>query len=134
MIEGGCNCGAVRYSIEGAPLAVVACHCTRCRRQSGSVYSVNLVVMASAVTVAGPLATYEDTQTSSGVPVSRQFCGTCGSPIRSIIGANPDIVAIKAGTADEPDALAPEMHIWTQSKIAWVEIPAGMPQFPQNAG
>lgn len=134
MIEGGCNCGAVRYKLEGDPLAIAACHCTRCRRQSGSAYSVNLVVKASAVTVTGSLAVYEDPETSSGAPVRREFCATCGSPIRSVPTANPRIVAIKAGTADEAGGLAPTLHIWTQSKLPWVEIPAGLPQFAQNAG
>jgi len=134
MIEGGCNCGAVRYRIEGEPLAIAACHCTRCRRQSGSAYSVNLVVKASAMEIDGTLTAYDDPETSSGAPVRREFCGKCGSPIRSIPAANPRIVAVKAGTADAPGGLAPTLHIWTQSKLAWVEIPAGTPQFAQNAG
>ena len=136
MIEGGCNCGAVRYAIDGEPLAVAACHCTRCRRQSGSAFSVNLVVMASTmtVTVTGDLAVFEDTETSSGASVMRQFCRVCGSPIRSLLAANPAITAVKAGTVDEPDGFAPTLHVWTQSKLAWVEVPAGMPQFAQNPG
>ncbi len=43
MIEGGCNCGAIRYRIEGEPLAVAACHCTRCRGQSGHTYRQAIV-------------------------------------------------------------------------------------------
>ena len=134
MIEGGCNCGAVRYAIDGEPLAVAACHCTRCRRQSGSAFSVNLVVVASTMTVTGDLAVFEDTETSSGASVMRQFCRVCGSPIRSLLAANPAITAVKAGTVDEPDGFAPTLHVWTQSKLAWVEVPAGMPQFAQNPG
>lgn len=134
MIEGGCNCGAVRYRIDGAPLAVAACHCVRCRRQSGSVYSVNLMVHPRAVTVEGPLQTFEDADTTSGAPVMREFCGRCGSPIRSVLGANSDMVAIKAGTLDDPDAFAPAVHVFTRSKIDWVEIPAGVPQFSTNPG
>ena len=134
MIEGGCNCGAVRYTLEGVPLAVAACHCTRCQRQSGSAFSVNLVFKASAVTVTGTLAAYDDPETSSGAPVRREFCAACGSPIRSVPAANPRIVAIKAGTADEPGGLAPTLHIWTRSKLPWVEIPAALPQFAQDAG
>lgn len=134
MIEGGCNCGAVRYAIEGQPLAVAACHCTRCRRQSGSAFSVNLVVTASAMAVTGDMATFEDTETSSGASVMRQFCGVCGSPIRSLLTANPDIIAVKAGTTDEPDGFAPTIHVWTQSKLAWVDIPTGLPHFARNPG
>jgi hypothetical protein len=132
MTEGGCNCRAVRYRIDGPPLSVAACHCTNCRRQSGSAYSVNIVVKASAVTVEGELASYLDHDTSSGHPVLREFCGTCGSPVRSTPQANPKIVVIKAGTADHPESLAPKLHIWTRTCLPWVDIPADMPSFPEN--
>ena len=76
MIEGGCNCGAIRYRIDGAPLAVAACHCTRCRRQSGAAHSVNLLVSPAAMTIEGELSVFEDTDTTSGSAVYREFCGT----------------------------------------------------------
>ncbi|QKR98389.1 GFA family protein [Sphingomonas sp. CL5.1] len=131
-IEGGCNCGAVRYRIEGAPLAVAACHCTSCRRQSGAAYSVNIVAKARHVAIEGPLGAYEDNDTASGKPVIREFCARCGSPIRSVITAQPAIVAIKAGTADNAGDFAPGLHVWTASKLPWVEIPAGLPSFPRD--
>jgi hypothetical protein len=43
VLLGGCNCGAVRFEIVGEPMTVAACHCTTCRRQSGSAFSVNLI-------------------------------------------------------------------------------------------
>ncbi|MBW8811808.1 MAG: GFA family protein [Caulobacterales bacterium] len=134
MIEGGCNCGAVRYRIEGPPLGVAACHCMRCRRQSGSAYSVNLLVSPAGMTVTGALSVFEDTDTTSGAPVYREFCGSCGSPIRSVLGANPAMVAVKVGTLDDPEPFAPGLHVFTRSKIGWVEIPAGVPQFDTTPG
>ncbi|MBL8773487.1 MAG: GFA family protein [Phenylobacterium sp.] len=134
MIEGGCNCGAVRYRIEGDPMGVAACHCTRCRRQSGSVFSVNLLVPAGAMAVEGEMTTFEDTDTTSGAPVYREFCGRCGTPIRSRLGANPAMEAVKAGTLDDPNGFAPRLHVFTRSKVDWVEIPAGAPQFETMPG
>ena len=128
--EGGCNCGAIRYRVAAAPLAVAACHCTGCRTQSGAAYSVNLVVRSRDFTVtAGDLAEFSDEDTNSGQPVLRRFCGHCGSPIISVPTATPKIVAVKAGTADMPGPFAPTVHIWTRSKLPWVEIPANLPQF-----
>ena len=129
MIEGGCNCGAVRFRIDGAPLGVVACHCTRCRRQSGSADSINLMVATASMTIDGELSVFEDRDTSSGSPVYREFCGKCGSPIRSVLGANPAMVAVKVGTLDDPELFAPELHVFTRSKISWVELPPTTPQF-----
>ncbi|MDX2335746.1 GFA family protein [Brevundimonas vesicularis] len=131
-LSGGCNCGAVRYRLEGPPMVVAACHCTRCRKQSGAAFSVNLIVRASTMTVEGDLAQHLDADTQSGAPVSREFCAACGSPIRSVPQANPKLIAVKAGTLDEPGGFAPAMHIWTRSALPWVEIPASLPQFPMG--
>lgn len=131
-IEGGCNCGAVRYRLSGDPITVAVCHCANCRRQSGSAFSVNLVVAASAMTLSGELTTYEDHDTESGQPVQRQFCATCGSPIRSITAASSKVAIVKAGTADDPGRFTPTIHVWTSTALPWVEIPAGLPQFPRN--
>ncbi len=133
-IEGGCNCGAVRYRLTSAPMAVAVCHCANCRRQSGSAFSVNVVVRGDAMHVSGDLTTWEDPDTETGQPVLRQFCATCGSPIRSLSVASPRVAIVKAGTADDPGQFAPAIHVWTSSALPWVEIPAGLPQFPRNPG
>lgn len=132
-IHGGCNCGAIRYRLTGDPLAIAVCHCANCRRQSGSAFSVNVIVGVNAMTVAGDLETYEDRDTESGQPVLRQFCAACGSPIRSLSAASPKLAIVKAGTADDPARFAPTIHVWTSTALPWVEIPARLPQFPRNA-
>lgn len=131
-LRGGCLCGAVRYTLAAPPLAVAACHCSRCRRQSGSAYSVNLIVRAQALQIEGELASFEDRETDSGAPLSRDHCARCGSPIRSVPSAAPKLVALKAGTLDDPSSFPPRMHIWTSSKLPWVEVPAGMVQFERG--
>lgn len=133
-ISGGCNCGAIRYTIASKPLAVAVCHCSNCRRQSGSAFSVNIVVPAATMEVEGEVATYEDSDTESGSPVLRQYCADCGSPIRSMTGAQPKIAIVKAGTADDPSQFTPSIHVWTQSALPWVTIPEGLPRFERNVG
>lgn len=123
VLNGGCNCGAVRYSLKGKVLGVAACHCTNCRKQSGSAYSVNMVVRASDMQLDGELTTFADHETESGKPVSREFCATCGSPIRSVPEATPGIVVVKVGTLDAPEPFAPKVHIWTRSALPWANIP-----------
>lgn len=133
-ITGGCNCGSVRYVLTEEPNVVAACHCTNCRKQSGAAYSVNLVASTTAMEISGTLADYVDQDTSSGKPVHREYCPNCGSPIRSLLESAPGIAAIKAGTLDEPGRFAPAVHVWTQSKLPWVQIPEGLPQFERDPG
>ena len=132
VVEGGCICGQVRYSITGKPYAVAACHCENCRKQSGAAFSVNLIVAPAAVTITGELTGYEDSRSDSGQPVIRQFCGSCGSPIRSVPQSTPGLVAIKAGTLDDPSPHRPGMHIWASTKLDWVEIPEGVARFEKG--
>lgn len=133
-IEGGCNCGAVRYVLTQEPQAVAVCHCRNCRKQSGSAFSVNLVVPESAMQVTGELASYDDLDTGSGKPVHRQYCPHCGSPIRSLMESSPGVAAVKAGTLDDPGRFKPGLHVWTASALPWVEIPADLPTFAHNPG
>lgn len=131
-LTGGCNCGKVRYTVAGRPYAVAACHCINCRKQSGAAFSVNLIVSAQAVTVVGELSAYSDPHSESGLPVVREFCGTCGSPIRSVPQSSPATVAIKAGTLDDPSPYEPQVHIWTCTALDWVHIPADVARFEKG--
>ena len=132
VLEGGCNCGAIRYRLSGKALGLAVCHCTNCRKQSGSAYSVNMVVKSSDMEIDGQLSSYTDGDTESGQPVLREFCGQCGSPIRSVQQAAPQIAVVKVGTLDHPEAYAPKVHIWTQSALPWVTIPEGAIKFQKG--
>ena len=134
MIEGGCNCGAIRYKIEGNPVVVAQCHCKNCQRQSGSAFSVNLMVPVAGVTTTGELNTYEDRDTRSGNPVYRRFCGKCGSPIFSDLAEGNGMTIVKVGTLDDPAPFAPVVSVWTSTKMPWVDLPEGQRSFPENAG
>jgi len=131
-LTGGCGCGATRYTLTSAPLTVAACHCTQCRRQSGAAFSVNLIVRASTLTIEGDLQSWPDVDTESGSPLSRDHCGSCGAPIKSVPSLSPKLVALKAGSLDDPSPFAPLMHIWVQSKLPWVNIPEGTPTFARG--
>jgi hypothetical protein len=127
-LTGGCNCGKIRYELHAQPLIVAACHCTHCRKQAGAAYSVNLAMAADAVSITGELSRYEDVG-DSGQAVYREFCGTCGSPIQSVIAANPKVVAVKVGTLDDPNPYPPAVHLWTCSAVSWADIPNDVPRY-----
>ena len=134
VIAGGCLCGAVRYSAEGEPVAVALCHCNDCQRQSGAPFSLNLVVVAETLNVEGDLKVFETVGTETGKPRERKFCGTCGSPVITLIEEMPGMAIIKAGTLDDRSWLQPGMDLWTDRKQDWlsiagerIELPTGPP-------
>lgn len=132
-LTGGCLCGQARYTVESEPLFTGVCHCKNCQRQAGSAFSILIGVPKAAVTLTGNLKTFVDTA-DSGEPVHRQFCETCGSPLFSLVPAQPDMTFIKAGTLDDTSILKPESHFWCDSAQPWFEIDESIQTFAKNPG
>ena len=110
----------------------MACHCTHCRKQSGSAFSVNVMVPLAALEFTGDaLATFNDVG-ASGLPVRRRFCAKCGSPLYTELDAMPGVVALKAGTLDDPAWARPQSNIWCNSALPWVELDRDAPRFEAN--
>lgn len=129
--KGGCLCGAVRYVLKGEPRATAICHCTHCQRQSGSLFSFNLVVRETDYEQAGETKIFVDSG-DSGEPVYRHFCERCGSPIFATTALSPGKVVIKAGTLDSMEGLQPKAEIYTDHAVKWLAPVAGAARFAQN--
>ena len=102
--KGGCLCRAVRYTLKSEPRAIAICHCTHCQKQSGSLFSFNLVIREADYEQSGETTIYQD-KGDSGQPVYRHFCGNCGSPLFATTALAPGKVVVKAGTLDSLDGL-----------------------------
>ena len=132
--SGHCLCGKVTYELSGEPIATAVCHCSHCQRQSGGAFSVNVIALPDQLTVTGELGTYVETgENDDGEYVHRRFCPSCGSPIVSEM-LQAGIVAVKAGTLDDPSWVKPDAHIWCDEKMGWVVIEDGPAQMPRNPG
>lgn len=120
---GRCLCGEITYVIEGDPVATAVCHCDHCQRQSGSAFSVNLIVQPAQLEVSGELRTYEDTgEHGDAVYVRRRFCGSCGSSIVSEL-VGPGALAVKAGTLDDRSEVQPMLEVWCVDRQPWAVLP-----------
>ncbi|MBO9519051.1 MAG: GFA family protein [Porphyrobacter sp.] len=126
--EGGCACGAIRFSIDAPLLGAGACHCTDCQKLAGG--GPNYVALA-------PKGTVEVTQGEpklyhrpgeSGEDVTRAFCGNCGTPLWSVPASAP-FLTIKVGAFDDYSDLAPQMHVYVSSAPSWHSLPADLPTF-----
>jgi hypothetical protein len=127
--EGGCLCGAVRYRVNGTPLATSVCHCASCRRASGAAAGAWVVVDAAdfALVTGRPVAF------RSSPPVVRTFCGKCGTPLTYQHGENPDTVDITTASFDFPERFAPTREIWLEHRIAWQPVNPSLPHFPRTS-
>jgi hypothetical protein len=126
--EGGCDCKQVRYRMATAPLFVHCCHCRWCQRESGASFALNAMIEADRVTDLGATVELVDTPSASGSGQRIARCPKCKVAVWShYAGAGPLLKFIRVGTLDDPDALPPDIHIFTASKQPWVELAAGTP-------
>ena len=129
---GGCLCGQVRYTIDAEPLGSRMCWCRDCQRIASGSATVNALFPDDAVTYSGEIAVFKRVA-DSGNTVHRGFCPTCGSQIFSRTpepAGQP--VRIRTGTLDNPELIAPQAVIWTDSAPSWAPLPADLPHYPKG--
>jgi hypothetical protein len=119
-LDGSCLCGSITYACDADPMAIGICHCTECQKQTGTAFSVVVVVPRDALAISGDtLAEIVTIGTESNMPLQRRFCRNCGSPIVSLPEAEPEIAVIKAGTLEDRSWLDPQFEIWCESALPW---------------
>ena len=126
---GGCQCGFVRYTLDGKLIRLNICHCKDCQKQSGSAFGMSLVIDPDAFSLtAGNLKTFE-LQSDSDRIKTCAFCPNCGVRIYNRTSA---LCSVKAGTLDDTSWLEPDAHYWTARKQDWVELPDGLPCYDRH--
>ena len=122
-LHGGCACGALRYTLTSAPLALLACHCSLCQRQSGSAFGQSLRVTLADLHLDGPSETrLRDTE--RGTKSQMVFCPNCGGRIYNARPGTP-VCHLRGGTLDDTSWLRPAAHLWTSRAQPWVSFGAG---------
>ncbi len=118
--------------MESPPLIVHCCHCRWCQRESGSSFALNAMIEADRIQSLGIEPEIVDTPSDSGAGQRIARCPTCKVAVWSnYAGSGPVVKFVRVGTLDTPDALQPDVHIFTASKQSWVQLPAATPAFPE---
>ena len=126
--DGRCACGAVRYRLAGDPLFVHCCHCRNCQRQTGSAFVVNVLIEADRVELLAGAPEPVDVPRDDGSSQTIYRCPACQVAVFSQYG-HPGVRFVRAGTLDDPSSVAPDVHIYTRSKLPWVTLPGDVPVF-----
>ncbi len=122
-----CRCGDVRIGITGRVGPLVYCHCSRCRKSSGSAHSANVNVRRRYWTWLSGEDRVREYASSPGV--YRAFCTRCGSPIYSRRDSESDILRLRLGLFDGDPQRRALAHFWVGSKAPWHSITDALPQF-----
>lgn len=129
-LSGGCACKNIRYQLTASPLIVHACHCRDCQRITGSAFVINIWIEKKFVEPSGPAPQSFMLKGGGGNNHEVFFCGRCGTYLWSrYYGAPGEALFVRAGTLDTPEAVKPDVHIFTRSKLPWFKLPEGAPAF-----
>ena len=129
---GGCYCGQLRYRFEGEPMFQGQCHCRECQYISGGApnMALGLPEQGFSYTQGEPAQfTRDDLET----PVTRDFCGTCGTHILARPPQFPGVI-LKVGTMDDPSLFNPQMAIFTCDAQSYHHIGEGVMAFDKAPG
>jgi len=133
VITGHCECGSVKYQIDGEISDFSHCHCSQCRRLHGAAYASFAGVSRkdfSYLSGQSQLASYASSDTHD-----RVFCSRCGSSILVALDTEPDEYYVAMGTVNGNPKLPTGYHIFVGSKAPWHSINDGLEQhveFPEE--
>lgn len=128
MMSGGCFCGAIRYRVSDRIFHATNCHCDMCRRTTGAPCVAWFSVPAADFELlAGTPASFR-----SSAHANRTFCPTCGTQLTFADDASPAEIDITTCSLDAPGLVPPQDHTFVGSKLAWLTLADGLPQYRRS--
>lgn len=129
---GSCLCGQVRYEVQGVVGRFYLCHCSHCRKDTGSAHAANLFVPGGELRWRAGVALVRHFQLP-GTRHGRSFCSHCGSALpQQPEGGN--LVVLPAGGLDAPLGRRPDAHIFAGSRADWDHEFERLPSFDRLPG
>jgi hypothetical protein len=121
-LTGGCQCGAIRFSLSAPPTRISICHCRMCQKAAGAPFaSFADIPRENFRWTKGTPATFR----SSSI-AERGFCAACGTPL-SFGRIDGPRIEIMTGTFDRPDQVVPTRQFGTESRLGWVGTIVNLP-------
>ena len=131
-IEGGCSCGAVRYSVAAErPVGTRLCWCRGCQYRAAGNATVNAIFESDAITSTGAIIWHESVA-DSGNEMKRGFCAKCGTQVFSQSSGSSHLTVVRVGTLDDTSIGVPTSIIWTESAPAWAQLDPALPHHPKG--
>lgn len=128
-LAGSCYCGAVRYRVADQFAYAVNCHCSNCRRTTGSAFKPFAGIERERLTITDG---EDQRMIFGGEKGHNAHCARCGSLLYSLV-RDGAWVHVAMGTLLDDPSIRPTAHIFVGSKAPWFEITDGLPQYAGHA-
>ncbi|PLN83652.1 Mss4-like protein [Aspergillus taichungensis] len=128
VLTGSCLCSNIQYRIDlpdSEPIPKIAlCHCTSCKRATGSSFSSNILVPTPTLAYTRGSPKIYDCPSDRGPPLRLAFCADCGSPLTTQMGDNSEVLIVKTGTLNDEERESVRelgMEIYAGRRDGWLD-------------
>jgi hypothetical protein len=118
VLEGSCLCGAVKYVVSGEATRFYHCHCSRCRKATGTGHASNLFMQPGTLEWLSGEELVRVFKVPEAQRFANSFCATCGSRLPRAAPAM-GFVMVPAGSLDVEPPIGPQSRIFTGSRAQW---------------
>ena len=130
-LRGGCLCGAVKYEVTGEPKRFYHCHCSRCRKATGTGHASNLFLHPGVLKWLSGEQQIRSFKVPEAQRFTNAFCAKCGGRLPRQ-PKDSDIVVIPAGSLDDEVPIRPQARIFSGSRASWSCGDDGLPVHPES--
>ena len=131
LLNGGCECGSIRYECRSKPILEYKCHCRACQRASGGGSLALFWVHSDQLELTANEPKYYAVDADSGRQLKRGFCAECGSNV-IVRTSIPGITFIVASSLDDPSEFRPQHEIWISTAQPWDTLDSDLRHFDQQ--
>lgn len=126
--RGSCLCGLVTFEVKGPFRKFHWCHCSRCRKASGSAHAANIFTQPENINwlTGGDLVRHY--RRSGARAFSKCFCSNCGSPL-PYLNSSRQYLVIPAGGLDQDPGIRPDDHIFWCDRAPWYDAGVSAARF-----
>lgn len=126
-MKGSCLCGAVEYEIDSIDMPIAHCHCRTCQKAHAAPFTSTAGVMREHFRWLKGEDKLSSFESSPGK--LRYFCSACGSHLLADRVNQPHVI-VRVATLDEDPGITPQMHIWTEHDVPWLQH-GGIPTYSE---
>ena len=128
QLNGSCQCGSIRYEINGEIAHFYHCHCGRCRKASGTGHATNIMIKSDGLIWLSGEELLRRYKIPDAERFTTCFCSQCGSPMPRFVAAR-GITVIPAGSLDSDPGITPHARIFWGSRTQWSCVAGDLPIF-----